>query len=73
MSRKLWTEYADCPNCGKPVAVHNPRHGDGTIRLTHWHKRWDEEAYGLWCRAEVDIGDHDIRRTRHPSPAVPTR
>ncbi|MFE2106662.1 hypothetical protein ACFXAF_12455 [Kitasatospora sp. NPDC059463] len=57
-----WTEYADCPACGRPVAVYTPRHGDGTIRLTRWHKTAD----GQWCRVELDIGDHDIRKTRHP-------
>ncbi|MFJ3793828.1 hypothetical protein [Kitasatospora sp. NPDC090091] len=62
----MWTEYADCPTCDRPVAVYTPRHGDGTIRLTHWHKRDDDQGGRRWCRAELDIGDHDIRNTRRP-------
>jgi hypothetical protein len=70
-----WTEYADCPNCDKAVAVHNPRHGDGMIRLTHWHKRPGADGTREWCRAEVDIAAVDIRRTRHAAvpAAAPTR
>lgn len=60
-----WTEYADCPRCERPVAVYNPRHGDGTMRMTHWHKDPDRE----WCRAEVDyvLPGQGLRRTRLPS------
>lgn len=61
-----WTEYADCPDCGRPVAVYNPKHGDGTIRITRWHRNPD----GQWCRAEVDYGVATIRDTLH-SPAAP--
>lgn len=52
-----WTEYADCPRCGKAVAVINPRHGDGSARHTWWHK----SPAGRWCRAEVG----EWRKTRH--------
>jgi hypothetical protein len=68
-----WTEYTDCPNCDKPVAVYNPRHGDGSIRITHWHKRREEDGETVWCRAEVDYGGpgfHDLRRSRHPLPTA---
>ncbi|MGE7437546.1 hypothetical protein [Kitasatospora sp. NPDC001175] len=67
-----YTEYTDCPTCGKAVAVYNPRGGDGSIRITHWHKRQDEEGRGRWCRAEVDYGRppySDLRRTRHATTA----
>jgi hypothetical protein len=65
MTRKPspWTEYADCPTCGKPVAVYNPRHGDGSIRVTCWHKN---TYTGKWCRSEVeyDLPGQYLRRTR---------
>jgi hypothetical protein len=64
-----WTEYSDCPTYDRPVAVYNPKDGDGSIRITRWHKRWDPDGYGQWCRAEVDYGQPgvDLRRTRLPA------
>jgi hypothetical protein len=61
------TEYADCPTCDKPVAVYNPRHGDGSIRMTRWHKRPNANGSTDWCRAEVDYGVRTIRDTRLPT------
>lgn len=60
-----WTEYSDCPSCDRPVAVYNPKDGDGSIRITRWHK----QPGGQWCRAEVDYGQPgvELRRTRLPS------
>lgn len=66
-----WTEYADCPSCGKAVAIYNPKGGDGSTRFTHWHKN----SAGEWCRAEL-YEDHEwatIRRTRNPACTAPAR
>lgn len=64
-----YAEFTDCPNCDKPVAVYNPRHGDGSLRITHWHKRPTADGGREWCRAEVDYGlpGIDLRRTRYPA------
>jgi hypothetical protein len=44
---------AECPLCGRHCAVYWPTGGDGSARVTFWHKRPD----GQWCRAEVDVAD----------------
>ncbi len=49
---------AQCPTCSRDCAVYWPKGGDGTVRITVWHKRSPEK----WCRAEVDV--EGIRYTR---------
>lgn len=64
----VYAEFTDCPNCDQAVAVYNPRHGDGSIRMTYWHKRSAPGGGREWCRAEIDYGlpEIDLRRTRYP-------
>jgi hypothetical protein len=44
----------DCTNCGKPVRLHTPQHGDGSILVTYWHK--DARDRSRWCRSFVEDG-----------------
>lgn len=41
----------ECTRCGQRVRLYVPRHGDGSILYTYWHK-----AQGQWCRSEVQDG-----------------
>lgn len=42
---------ATCGNCGRLCKVYWPTGGDGSVRITFWHK---DPQTGKWCRAEVD-------------------
>lgn len=63
---RLLTEYADCPRCGRTVAVYCPRHGDGSVRITYWHK---PHRGARWCRAEVSDW-HAVLRTPRKDPVM---
>lgn len=49
-----------CPNCARLCRLYWPRGGDGTVRVTFWHK---DPATKKWCRAEIDIEDVTFAET----------
>jgi hypothetical protein len=44
----------DCARCGKRVRLHCPRHDDGSVLFTYWHK--DPRDRSRWCRSELSGG-----------------
>mgnify|MGYP000893508586 CR=1 FL=1 len=52
--------YARCPKCARVCALHSPAGGDGSGRITYWHKRLGSNG-SEWCRSEVNGTWHRTR------------
>lgn len=52
--------YGICATCGRVCALHNPRLGDGSTRITYWHKRRSTGG-SEWCRSEVPDDWYETR------------